>query len=106
MPRPTAAAPKHDRRQPRDAHLLRLARVSAADDVREDVVRERAGAGEREPGNDRQDRGECDGRDEPEERRSAEQFRDERRRHVAAGIDPADDLASDQRGCAKADDRG
>ena len=71
----------------RDAHLLVLGRAALADDVREDVVRQRARAGQRQPGDDGEDRRERHGGDEAEERRAAEQLRHERRRHVAAGVD-------------------
>ena len=64
--------------------------LPAADHVREDVVRQRARAGQRQAGDDGEDGGEGDRRDEAEERRAAEQLRDQRRRHVAAGVDLAD----------------
>ena len=64
-----------------------FAGVAAAHDVHEDVVREGAGAGQRQAGDDRQDRREGDRGDEAEERRAAEELGDERRGHVAAGVD-------------------
>ena len=89
----------------RDADLLFLGRVALADGVGEDIVRQRAGAGERQPGHDREDGRERDGGDEPEKRRPAEQLRHERGRHVAARIDRPDHLAADERGRAEAHDR-
>ena len=79
---------EHDRGHPRDADLLVLGRLALPHDVQEDVVRQRAGAGEREPGDHGQNRGERHGGDEAEERRAAQQLRHQRRRHVAAGVDP------------------
>ena len=73
--------------------------------MREDVVRERARAGQRQAGDDGEDRRKRDRGDESEERRAAKQLREERRRHVAAGVDPPDRLAADQRRRAEADDR-
>ena len=107
MPSSTASDAEHDRRSARDPHLLVLrSRWPSPNDVHEDVVRQRAGAGERQAGDDREDRRERHGGDEAEERRAAEQLRDERRRHVAAGDRRcAMTLAADQRRRAEADDR-
>ena len=85
MPSSTASDAEHDCRRARDAHLFVVGRVAAADHVDEDVVRERARAGQRQAGDDRKDRRKRDRGDEAEERRAAEELGRQRRRHVAAG---------------------
>jgi hypothetical protein len=69
-------------------------------------VGQRRRAREGEPGDHRQDGGERDRRDEPEEAGAAQRLGQQRRRHVAAGVDAADGVAADQHHGAEAEDEG
>ena len=79
--------------------------MTPLDHVHVDVVGERRGAGEGEPGHHREDGGEGDGGDEAQEQGAAELLREQRRRHVAALVDGGDRVAAHERGGAEADQR-
>ena len=66
MPSSTASRPKTTVATRATRALFAIRRLAAADDVHEDVVREGAGAGKRQAGDDRKDRRERHGDDEPE----------------------------------------
>jgi hypothetical protein len=70
------------------------------------VVGQRRRARQGQPGDHRQDGGERDRRDEPEEAGAAQGLGQKRRRHVAAGVDAADRGAADQHRRAEAEDEG
>ena len=84
--------------------LLALGRLAVADDVHPQIVRQRRRAGEREAGDDREDRGERHGGDEAEKRFAADGLREQRRRHVAAGVDRANRGLPDEHHRAEAED--
>ena len=90
MPSTIDTSAEHDRRDPRDAQLFLSAPLArAGTTLTHRVVRQRRRAGQREAGDDREDRREGDGRDEAEKRLPADDLRQQRRRHVAARVDRA-----------------
>ena len=76
-----------DRGPLRDEQLLAFVGMAPPNDVHPEVVRERRGARQRQPGHHGENRRERHGGDEPQERRTADAFGEQRRRHVAAGVE-------------------
>ena len=104
MPSTIASAPSTSVDARATRNCSRSSADAVPDDVHPQIVRQRRGARQRQPGDDRQNRGKRDGRDEPEERRAADDLGQQRRRHVAAGVDRANRVLADQHHGAKPED--
>jgi len=87
---------EHERRRTRDAKLFPVACMTVAHHVDPQIMRECRGARERQPGDDGENRRERHSRDEAEEWRAADDFRQEGRGHVAAGVDRANPILPDE----------
>ncbi len=94
---------EHDGRDPRHAQLFMWRRLPSPHDVDPQVVRQRRRAGQREAGNDREDRRKRHGRDEAEKHSPADDLGQQGRRHVAARVHCRDRLVAHQHHRAKAE---